>query len=236
MHCLILANGPAPAPEQIQFYANQADLVIAADGGAAHALTAGLFPDVVVGDLDSLAPELLDELRAAEVTIQRFPPRKNETDMELALAEAVRRGAARLTILAATGGRLDQTLGNLFLLALPANQTVPMRLLTENEEAFVVRSYGHISGEPGDTVSLLPLSATASGVTTLGLEYPLDRATLAFGPSLGISNCMLGADAEIKVHEGLLLVVHTWQRPPYRAASPANGAASVSDDPLTDEA
>ncbi|MCW5880820.1 MAG: thiamine diphosphokinase [Anaerolineae bacterium] len=235
MHCLILANGPAPVVEQIQYYANQADLVIAADGGAAHALAAGLFPDVVVGDLDSLTPELLAELRAAEVTVLRFPTRKNETDMELTLAEAVRRGAARVTILAATGGRLDQTIGNILLLTLPAFQAVPMRLITDTEEAFVARGYAHLAGEAGDTVSLIPLTPKVTGVTTLGLEYPLERADLQLGPSLGISNAMMGADAEVKVHDGLLLVVHAWQHPPYRAVPSANGAPPTLVDLPADE-
>ena len=126
MHCLILANGPAPVVEQIQYYANQADLVIAADGGAAHALAAGLFPDVVVGDLDSLTPELLAELRAAEVTVLRFPTRKNETDMELTLAEAVRRGAARVTILAATVVASTTALATALSALGSAHETVPL--------------------------------------------------------------------------------------------------------------
>lgn len=235
MHCLILANGPAPLVEQIQYYANQADLVIAADGGAAHALAAGLFPDVVVGDLDSLTPELLAELRAAEVTVLRFPTRKNETDMELALTEAIRRGTTRVTILAATGGRLDQTVGNILLLTLPAFQAVPMRLVTDTEEAFIARHYAHLAGEAGDTVSLIPVTPRVSGVTTLGLEYPLERANLTLGPSLGISNAMLGADAEVKLHEGLLLVIHAWQHPPYRAVSVVNGAPAILAEPPADE-
>lgn len=237
MHCLILANGPAPAVEQIQYYANQADLVIAADGGAAHALAAGLFPDIVIGDLDSVSPKLLDELRVAEVTILRYPERKNETDMELALSEAVRRGAQRLTILAAVGGRLDQTLGNLFLLTLPQLRDVATRVLTDADEAFIVRTYALITGEAGDMVSLIPLTGRVTGVTTLGLEYPLEHAALEFGPSLGISNCLIGPSAEVKLHEGILLVVHTWQRPPHGApVATANDGQRSLDEPLADEA
>ncbi len=233
MHCLIIANGPAPSLEQIHQATNQADLVIAADGGTAHTLAAGLYPDLVVGDLDSLAPEVVKDLRAAEVSIIHHPARKNETDLELALHEAARRGATRITLLGAVGGRLDQTLSNIFLLTLPAFVGIPIRLLTADEEAFVVREQAHITGEVGDIVSLIPLTPRVEGVTTRGLEYPLENATLHFGPSLGISNELRVAEAEVKVSAGILLVIHGRRRPqPAPSAAPtAEPAASATGAP-----
>lgn len=231
MHCLIVANGPPPSPDQLRFVADKADLVIAADGGAAHALAAGLYPDVVIGDLDSVTPALLDELRAAEVRILKFPIHKNETDLELALAEAVKRGASEVTIIASVGNRLDQTLGNLFLMTLPLYQAIPMRTLTATEEAFVARERAVISGEVGDIVSLIPLTPRVTGIYTHGLEYPLEDGVLHFGPTLGISNQLREAQAEVTLKEGLLLVVHEWQHPPHVRPAPTAKPPESSPEP-----
>ena len=208
MHCLIVANGPTPPLDQLRREAENADLVIAADGGTAHILAAKLFPDVVIGDLDSVPREALDALRDAEVEVLKFPARKNETDLELAVAEATRRGATSITIMAAVGGRLDQTLGNVFLLALPQFGGIPIRIVTEREEVFLVRNQALIHGAVGDTVSLIPLTPQVRGVTTRGLEYPLEDAVLRFGPTLGISNKLYHDEAMVALREGLLLVVH----------------------------
>ena len=228
MHCLIVANGPAPTPDQLRFVADKADLIIAADGGAAPTLAAGLYPDVVIGDLDSVPPDLLDELRAAEVRILKFPIHKNETDLELALAEAVKQGANEITIIGSVGNRLDQTLGNLFLMTLPLYQAIPIRTLTATEEAFVARERAVITGEVGDIVSLIPLTPRVTGVYTHGLEYPLEDGVLHFGPTLGISNQLCRAEAEVTLKEGLLLVVHEWQHPPHVRPAPAPSSEEVS--------
>ena len=208
MHILIIANGPIPPLDQIRREAETADLVIAADGGAVHILAAKLFPDLVIGDMDSVPQEALDALREAEVELLKFPAHKNETDLELAVTEAVKRGATSITIMAAVGGRLDQTLANVFLLALPQFSGLPIRICTEREEVFLVRNQALIHGAVGDTVSLIPLTHHVRGVTTRGLEYPLEDAVLHFGPTLGISNRLYSQEGMVALREGLLLVVH----------------------------
>ena len=230
MHCLIVANGPTPPLDQLRREANNADLVIAADGGTAHILAAKLFPDIVIGDLDSVPREALDALRDAEVELLKFPPRKNETDLELAVAEALRRGATSVTIMAAVGGRLDQTLGNVFLLALPQFSGIPIRIVTEREEVFLVRNQALIRGAVGDTVSLIPLTSHVRGVTTRGLEYPLEDAVLRLGPTLGVSNKLYSEEGMVALREGLLLVVHQLEaHAPPTTATPPEASEGLSD-------
>lgn len=233
MRCLIIANGPPPAVEQVQYEANHTDLIIAADGGTSHALAAGLYPDVVVGDMDSLSPEALDDLREAEVEIFSYATRKNETDLELAIAEAARRGVTSIRIVGAVGDRLDQTLANIFLMTLIVYRDIPMRILTWNEEIFCVREHTTIRGEVGDLVSLIPLTPRVTGVTTRGLEYPLEDAILHFGPTLGISNELRATEAEVSLADGLLLIVHTHQTSPY--ARPAPPPIEASEPPSEDD-
>src|SRR5262249_3455790 len=136
-------------------------LVIAVDGGLRHVLDSGLTPDLVVGDLDSISVPLL-ETRAPHAEILRFPAHKDETDLELALLAAVNRGWHTIRVLGAIGGRLDQTLGNVWLLALPALQDasfeIDVRLVTAKETIWLARPGRNlIEGKAGDTVSLIPL-------------------------------------------------------------------------------
>ena len=112
MRAVIFANGEFPDPRGTQNLLRSDDLVIAADGGAYHALAIGIFPHVIIGDLDSLSTDDKSRLGAAGSRIISFSSRKDETDLELALGHAVRHGATEIIVLAALGGRLDQTMAN----------------------------------------------------------------------------------------------------------------------------
>jgi len=206
--CVILANGDRPDRETAQRYAEQADWLIAADGGARHALALGLTPHVVIGDLDSLDAEQQARLRAAGTGFIVHPPAKDETDLELALLYAVEQEVDPIVVLGALGGRLDQMLANVLLLTMPALAGRDVRIVDGSQTAFVIRNQAALTGQPGDTVSLIPLGGAAHGVTTDGLLYALADGTLPFGPALGVSNQMTGQRAAVCVRDGLLLCVH----------------------------
>ena len=210
--CAIIANGVAPDPMTVRFYADQADLLLAADGGASHALALNLVPHVVIGDLDSLSADQQARLHTAGTRFIVHPPAKDETDLELALLYAIEQDADPIIVLAALGGRLDQTIANVLLLTMPALTEREVRLVDGPQTAFVVRSQATITGKPGDTVSLIPLGGEAEGITTSGLAYPLTEGRLPFGRALGVSNEMTVSQAQVKVRDGLLLCVHLSQR------------------------
>ena len=209
---LVFANGDlndGPAVQSALDYASGA-IIVAADGGARLALACGLVPDIVAGDMDSLTAEELDDLRARGAEIGRYPPEKDETDLELALLAAVRRGATWLRLIGAAGNRLDQTLANIYLLALPALVGRDVRLVDGKQTLWLAGPGEHaLDGAPGDTISLIPLAGDALGVQTEGLRYPLRGETLRFGPARGVSNVMLGGPARVTLAGGLLVVVHT---------------------------
>ncbi len=207
MRAVIFANGLFPDPAAQRRLLRPGDLVVAADGGAAHARAAGVTPHVVVGDLDSLEPDLRVELEKAGARFVSHPAAKDETDLELALLYAVERGVQEILILGALGGRLDQMLANLLLLALPALAGADVRIVEGGQTAFLIRDQAVVTGRPGDTVSLIPLGGDAVGVTTDGLQWPLDDEALRFGPARGISNVLLGRRARVRVREGILLCV-----------------------------
>jgi thiamine pyrophosphokinase len=212
MRSIIFANGNFPDVSHARDLLHPDDLVIAADGGTHHALTLGVVPHVVIGDLDSISPDELAVVEAAGSQIVRHSPRKDETDLELALLHAARRGASEIVVLAALGGRLDQTIANLLLLALPELRGLDVRVVEGPQTAFLIRGGNdgaRIEGHPGDTVSLIPLGGDAVGVTAEGLEWPLHDDTLRFGPARGVSNVLAGERAWVRVREGLLLCVVT---------------------------
>lgn len=184
--------------------------ILCADGGALNAQKFGLKPQTIIGDFDSLGAEQVEELRAAGAEICRFPLEKDETDLELALRWAVDKGARAIVVLGALGGRFDQTLANLHLLALPSLQDIHIELVDGEEHIRLLRPGRHsIEGRSGDTISLLPMGGRADGISTGGLKYPLRDESLEFGPARGISNVMLSDSASLNLESGMLLLIHT---------------------------
>lgn len=186
-----------------------ADLIVAADGGAGWLAAQGVTPHVVVGDLDSIEASLLHALEAGGVTIERHPADKDESDAQLAVARAVASGARRVIVLGALGGqRLDHELSNLLMLTDPAWSSVDLRIVRDDTSVRAVSDGGPLvlDGASGDIVTLLPIG-DADGVTTNGLAYPLAGDTLRMGQSRGLSNVIASTPASVRLLAGTLLVV-----------------------------
>ena len=208
MRAVIFVNGVINDYSQLVRRLRPDDYLIAADGGARHCAALGLRPAVLVGDLDSIAPDLLADYERAGVVIERHPPRKDETDLDLAVRRAVADGATEILLLGALGGRLDQTLAN-FLLPARRDWPVPVLLADGRQIVRVLRGGESVTlyGAPGAIVSAVPLSAEVTGITYTGLEYPLTGATLHLGSTQGVSNRMNRESATIRIADGILLVV-----------------------------
>ncbi len=207
-HVVIFANGEFTPPPGVEDHLH-GRRIICADGGTRHALALGLTPHVIIGDLDSVPGEMVETLAGRGTEILRFPRDKDQTDLELALAYAIERGAEDILLLGLLGGRLDQTLANVFLLALPEWERARLWLADGPDTAYLLRSGDTLTltGRRGDTVSLLPLTPTVTGVSTQGLRWPLQDATLHFGRTLTVSNELVGRAAEVRVGTGKMLVV-----------------------------
>jgi len=204
MHALICAHGLSePSPTL-----PPADLIIAVDGGAHWCHTLRQQPHILLGDFDSLPEQTLQRWRQQKVAVHRYPADKDQTDLELALHLAVARGAQRITVVGALGGRWDQSIANVLLLAHPRWRGLPVTLVDGRQEVFLVQGQGVVHGAVGDTVSLIAVGGDAQGVTTRGLHYSLEDGVIPFGAALGVSNRLTAAQAEITVRQGLLVVVH----------------------------
>ena len=203
-HALVVAGGNPP--DGITDLP-AADLVVAADQGAEHAIALGLHVDVVVGDLDSIDPGTLAGLEAADTRIERHPTDKDDTDLELALATALDAGATSATIVGSASGRLDHALGILLAGAGDRWSDLRIDLRIDAARAWIVRDHLEIDGEPGDVVSLLAVGGPTTGVTTTGLRWRLAEATMSPGLAVGLSNIMTETTATIILTGGTLLVV-----------------------------
>jgi thiamine pyrophosphokinase len=218
MHAVIVANAPDLDPTPYLERIQAAELVIAADGGALPLLWKKIIPQIVIGDLDSLEPRAQVDLVARGAALRSFPRAKDETDLELALLYAVEHGAMSIDVIGALGGRWDHTLANVAMLAMPELRGRKVRLLADRQALFLVRDQAELLGNHGDTLSLIPLTAEVRGITTRGLLYPLENATLYFERARGISNVLLDPPGRVELSEGLLLVIqhddggaHQWR-------------------------
>ena len=205
---LIFANGDLVSLEATRAILQPGDVIIAADGGARQARALGINPSVIIGDFDSLSADEIRFFEGQGVQLQRYPPAKDETDLELALFYALRAGYCPILILGAFGGRLDQALGNIALLSDPEALQTDVRLEDGLTEAFFIRERAVIHGAPGDTVSFIPWGAPAEGVSTGDLLYPLRDESLYPYRTRSISNQMLAHTASVSLKHGLLLCIH----------------------------
>ena len=197
--------------------------VIAADGGLVRARAIGLEPDLLVGDLDSLGGEQATEAAQAGLEMRRSSVDKDESDTELALLEAVARGATRITVLGALGGpRLDHALANLWLLGHAALDGIDVAVLDPAARVQVLTGPATraLPGKVGGTVSLLPMGGDAEGITTHGFRYPLRDEPLRTGPARGLSNVRTAHDASVTLRQGRLLVVESSTAPPGLDSTP----------------
>jgi thiamine pyrophosphokinase len=210
MRAVIFANGVLNDHQTTRKNLRAGDWLIAADGGTENCLALGLQPTTVIGDLDSLSDDRREELEKQGTHFLVHPRDKDQTDLELALTLAVQEGAEEILLIGLLGGRLDQTLANLLLLARPEWQTARLVVSDGLDSAYLLHPDQPLilSGEPGEVVSLIPLTPVVEEVSTSGLRWALNDTRLSFGSTLGVSNEMTSTSCQVTFRKGVLLVVH----------------------------
>ena len=204
---LIVSGGEPPLKENLKRLSSHAELVLAADIGAKYCLDAGVVPDVVIGDMDSLPLDLADRLGTGGMEVISYPRDKDETDTLLALDYAMARGASEIIILSGLGDRFDHSIANLHLLYRALKKGVRASILTSMHDIFLVDSEHYINGKKGKTVSFLPLTEKVEGIDLVGFKYDVRSATMEIGFPYGVSNVILEDSASVKVREGVLVAV-----------------------------
>lgn len=192
------------------------DLVVAVDGGYAHLRDAGVAPDVVVGDFDSLG------FVPADGDVRRFPPEKDESDMGLACRAAADAGCDELVLYGCLGRRFDHTMGNIQLMLAQARagrrvfavgDAFAVAVLHAQAGNLAALSFRGIpedalaGGEYANYLSVFAIGGTAHGVWERGLKYALDGVDLPDDTTWGLSNeFAAGEESAVRVEDGSLLV------------------------------
>jgi len=196
----VLAGADMP-PLLLHKWAASADILIAADGGADQLLAAGLTPNYIVGDLDSITPE---GLRCGAELYQDVDETYTDADKLLKFASSSK--LYPLTLVGVEGDRLDHVFGSIHsvvLYSIRSEVTIALR----RGLAWVLGPGSHSVKVPAKRcVSIIPL-IRCKGVGTEGLRWPLEHATLEAGLLTSISNFTTQSDINVKMESGLALLV-----------------------------
>jgi thiamine pyrophosphokinase len=161
----------------------------------------GILPDLVIGDLDSITPAT----KRAFSSVPRLRiTEQYSTDLEKAIRYALRRKASTITVLGATGKRIDHTAGNLGAFR-KFGARCYLRFVDDDGELSSVGRSTSLVTRPREVLSLIPLGR-CTGVTTSGLRYGLRAATLELGVREGTSNEATGTRVTIRLTSGMLLL------------------------------
>lgn len=199
--CYIVGAGEC---KKLDFTKKDGDIVIAADGGYKYLQRAGIKPDIVIGDFDSLgkAPE--------GEKIIRLKPEKDVTDTYAAVSEGIKCGYSRFNIYGASGGRIEHTLANIQLIASLAEKNMQASIFDGSTviTAVTAKTLRFDSAYNG-YISIFAHSDKCTGVCLRGLKYPLENAELNNLFPLGVSNEFLGVESEIVIGNGTAIIVYS---------------------------
>lgn len=190
------SRGLAPQP---------GDLVIAADGGYRALEKAGIRPDLLMGDLDSLGNHPFPD----DLPLERFPVEKDDTDTGIALSYGWKMGFRDFALYGCSGGRVDHLLANWQSMCRISRMGASVRMAALDYDAYALTD-GRLAlphRPQGTLVSVFCLSQQAHGVSLEGLKYPLDNSDLTSDYPLGVSNEHLDGPASVSVKHGTLLII-----------------------------
>lgn len=210
-NCVIVVGGHIEDGFAKEFIVQEKpDFCIAADSGMNFFYRTGLKPDWIIGDFDSASGEALEYFKGqTDISWIKLNPVKDDTDTESAIRKAIALGAEKITLLGATGTRIDHMLGNIELLGIGLQNHIPIQIVDERNLVRMIDSGITLEQEKqfGKFVSLIPYTNVVKGLTLTGFKYPLDRYDLKGFCSLGVSNEIIEASATIKFEQGILIVI-----------------------------
>jgi thiamine pyrophosphokinase len=197
---LVIVNGVLPATRILDELRARSHTTICADGGANRAFAAGIIPDYIVGDLDSMTDETRRAFSSAQIVHR---PSQYETDLEKTLNFAVELGVTRALLVGVTGFRLDHQLVNLNIA-----EKFCDRLEIETHDDHGVGQFIHekeiiFEAPIGEQISLISFRR-AEGIDTDGLKYPLHDEALEWAVRDGLSNEVVASPVRISVKRGTL--------------------------------
>lgn len=201
---IILAGADINDYEWLGQQVNRGDTVICADSGARHAKALDIIPDIIIGDFDSIAPDLLGFYGDQCAVIHDED--QNKTDLMKALDQTSH--ASPVEIYGAIGQRADHDFSN-YLILKELEKSDHITLKSKGETRRVVNSSITLNGEVGDKIGIFPLSPIKNMVFN-GLKFGSHVLPHAheFGWN-GACNELTQKSATISFDSGTLLITHS---------------------------
>ena len=187
--------------------------LVAADKGLEFFIGTAWMPDVAVGDFDSLSPAGAEYMKTlTDTEIIRLKPEKDDSDTQSAVNYVIDRGAENITILGATGNRIDHLLANFGLLVLGRKKGADITLIDQWNYMKLIESHTVLKKEEqfGKYVSFFSIEGDMTGLTLTGFKYPLDHHHLRVSDSgLTVSNEIAEEEAVVTFDGDSLLMLMT---------------------------
>jgi thiamine pyrophosphokinase len=198
--------------------AQRAAIAVAADSGWVHAQSLGVTPEAIVGDFDSITSTELDSARLASVHLVEYPSDKDMTDAEIALQYAAQKSPSSLLLVSGGGDRLDHILAVVHALADSSLTHIRICAIIGDTRLDIVSNAHPLttSSDLNQIVSILPIGADVSGVTTTGLRWPLHDDQMTATQSRGVSNAVVETPFSVSVSYGSLAVIRPQYFPPMK--------------------
>lgn len=204
---LVFLNGHIASTDFIQGLIKKDDLIISVDGGIRYIKALNLVPDVIIGDFDS---SKRDEIRAfPEAIVMSFKQEKNATDGDIAIEYIIDSPIKEVLIFGALGNRVDHMLSNISMLEKLYKNQVKAEIMDTFNRILYTENQVKIFSEGFKYFSIIPVSATVTGVNIQGGKYPLVDAQMNRINSLGLSNEFLKEEVIISIEKGAALIVRS---------------------------
>lgn len=206
MRCVIISGSPDTNVDEIKTLCTNDDFIVCADLGYSYAKMAGLVPDLIIGDFDSLKEELPEDTEVVHLN-----SKKDDTDTEHCVMECIRRGYKDFLLLGSIGGRTDHTFANIAILSFLSEYKYSGVARNNGEEIRILNEGNYpMNNLSGKTFSVFPYGCEGVNVTYKGAEYPMNSSILTYNVSKGISNVFVSDEAEITVNSGraILIIYH----------------------------
>lgn len=203
MRCVIISGSPDTNVEEIKSLCTNDDFIVCADSGYSFAKKAGLTPNLIIGDFDSLKEELPQNTEVVKLNTH-----KDDTDTEHCVMECIRRGYKDFLLLGSIGGRTDHTFANIATLAFLSEYNYNGIARNNGEEIRILKEGSYeMNNKKGLIFSVFPYGCESVNVTYKGAEYMLNNKTLTYNVSRGISNVFIDDEAEITINRGRAILL-----------------------------
>ena len=185
---------------------SEKNFLIAVDGGANNLFLYRIIPDIIIGDMDSIKPEVLEYYKPLSI-IKTYPVHKDQTDTELALNWCIEKKIKEIIFINSLHGDIAHSLGVLMLLFKARENHIKAKIFNFSELIMLIPQKWTYHGHRGKKISLIPLTEVVSKVKTTGLEYSLHEEDLFRNSTRGLSNVFIDEEIKISYESGELLGV-----------------------------